>query len=507
MISVSGINCRCRACIIIACLYGLAGSRTLVVSNNIAGQHLSSTSFSSIQSALDNAICGDTVFITGGTYHESLRLAGLDCDAPENTLVICGEDSGSVIIDGRNILPDLFVAANVLNATLKNIVFRNAKNTSLYSEDAAVRLQSSIYNWLNAENLDSIAVYGCRHWRIENVMVENCAGSGLGLVFAEGCTLAHVTAQGNFSTGFAGVHNSNLTFHCCEALGNNPGWPDNPMPGNSWVFRDSPNNRYYASGTHQTGGFKLMYCNEVTIDQCRAENNGGPGCWIDCDNTNIRIQDCMFRFNRNLRIVWEGSGLFCEVNPRGPFRITGSEFLENEGPALHIAESQNISVSGNSIEGYIDLRDYELRAEELGPEYIDRNITITNNSFYDGGINTQLGTDDWTPETAVERNIVINANKWSGGEPWISWGGTMSYGLEAFRTIYGFETGVGVSHRGIHLHDINGFFQAEAEKRFTLQGRMLSLKPVPYRMNRAAGITVTNSIKHKGKAMLLTNFR
>jgi hypothetical protein len=150
-------------------------------------------------------------------------------------------------------------------------------------------------------------------------------------------------------------------------------------------------------------------------------------------------------------------------------------------------------VKGNHVDGYVDFRDYELRVEELGPEYIDRSITISGNTFFNGGINTQLGTGDWTSKTPIDRNIVIDGNEWSGDEPWISWGGVLSYGLEAFRNIYGFETGKApVRHRSYPHNQI--VVPAESERWFTLQGRMLSVPNIAEWQNRMnMGVAVSNS--------------
>jgi hypothetical protein len=351
-----------------------------------------------------------------------------------------GEARDEVVVDGRFELPSLLVARSANHVHLSNVTFRNARNTHFRAQQAAVRLEGYTGDWWNAEHIDTALETGCHGWMIEDVTVEWCAGAGIGLLWTTDCTLRRVTSRSNFTTGFSGAYNANLVLKDCEAVGNNPGWPYNPFEGDPSVNYSSKNGRYYMAGNVEAGGTKFFCTISATLDGFSGCDNNGPGCWFDWLNENVQVVNSTFARNRNMVYEWEGSGLFLEVNPAGPTAVRDNQFESNDGPAILIAESGNIAIEENSIEGYIDFRDMELRVEEHGPGFIVSNVKIERNDFINGWLNTQLGADDWSPDTAAARSIFVDWNRWHGNEPYLSWGNVIYRGLDVMSSEFGFET-------------------------------------------------------------------
>lgn len=82
-----------------------------------------SGNYSTIQSAIDNATIGDTVFIYNGTYYETVHVPV--------SITIMGEQALTTIIDGGFIGHVVDITAN--DVTIQNLTIRNAGTTSGYA--------------------------------------------------------------------------------------------------------------------------------------------------------------------------------------------------------------------------------------------------------------------------------------------------------------------------------------------------------------------------------------
>ncbi len=253
-------------------------------------------------------------------------------------------------------------------------------------------------------------------WYAQDCIVE-CNNAGGMLLHGDNITVQRVTCQYNGFTGIGGTGSNLLVEDCTIHDNNRKGFPI------SW----------------DGGGGKFTHTDHLQVVHHRSYDNTGPGIWLDGTNTNYSIRDSAFIGNHGLRADWEGIGIFVEISP-GPGLISGNMASGNSGSGITLAESQQISVEGNTL--VHNGACIELRAMEGRGNNRLENLMIANNRFgawRNAAIETSLGL--WTPDSINSRKIAADSNIYNPPpqRPLIQWAGHGLADLNDVRSFLGFE--------------------------------------------------------------------
>ncbi len=148
--------------------------------------------FLDIQSAIDAASSGDTVFIQNGMYAPS----GFSAITIEKTIALVGESESGVVIDASSLSSfGLYVQAE--NVLIKSLRVQNAP----------------LFGIVNIEGKAA-------GLSIENVTSNNNGGSGIGLRDVVGVTLKNLTLENNAGNGLSMTSVHNVTVENISTSGN-----------------------------------------------------------------------------------------------------------------------------------------------------------------------------------------------------------------------------------------------------------------------------------------------
>jgi parallel beta-helix repeat protein len=150
--------------------------------------------FNKIQTAIDNASSGDTIFVHEGTYYENISI--------NKSLAILGEDANSTIIDG-------FTYGSVVSIMADNVNFTSftVKNSGTNLYDSAIRIEHSSgivisYNNLS-ENPNGISLYFSSHGTISKNVIASNTFHGIYVYSSEGNTITNNVILGNYAGVYA----------------------------------------------------------------------------------------------------------------------------------------------------------------------------------------------------------------------------------------------------------------------------------------------------------------
>ena len=214
------------------------------------------------------------------------------------------------------------------------------------------------------------------YWVMEDCRIEWNESSGI-KVAGDGVRLIRCRSMHNGFAGIGGLECRDVVLRDCET---------------------SNNNRKGFKPSWEGGGGKWLKTNGLKIINHTAHSNGGPGIWLDWDNTDFEIQGCRVFGNYGVSAAWEGVGIFVEANA-GPGLISNNVVYSNTGAGIGIAESQSIVAANNLLADNgtgIELRAMEGRGEHRNLMRVD----LRNNRFKswrDAAIGLSLGDwpEDW----------------------------------------------------------------------------------------------------------------
>jgi parallel beta-helix repeat protein len=311
-----------------------------------------------------------------------------------------GTDPRTSQVEG-SVRSNLFAPAekdgNVADAkfiVIRDLIFRNAAN---FAQRGGVILGTG--------------------WEAHNCTVEYNNAGGMSLD-GDNILVDHCTLQYNGFCGLSGGGNNN-TIQDCIVRGNN--WKGFPP---DW----------------EGGGGKFCRTNHLRILRHLSYENTGPGLWLDTDNLNYSITDSIFYGNRGLDDDRQGCGIYLEINP-GPGVVSNNICYSNTGGGITLAESADITVTGNSLAG--NGYGIELRNMPDRDNYHLKNIAITGNRFKEwrkGAIGTGLG--NWTNRSAADWAIKMDQDFFDPPRdgPLAYWADKPVADLEAMRSAIGVES-------------------------------------------------------------------
>jgi len=286
--------------------------------------------YPTIQSAINAANPGDTVFVSLGTYYENVIV--------NKTLSLLGENWETTIIDG------------------------NSSGTSIMcSEESDAR----ICNFTIQNGQNGVSLYQTTNITISQNLVQNVSGSG---IFIEDSGQAHVKGNEIVNNG-VGVASWDYVTDCVfeenNIAGNAEGginagesfWLENSIIGNNIT-----DNQYYgislysyhamASGNSIVGnsianneGGILLYssCVNNTVSENNISANAGWGISLESGSSNNTISGNIITDNENGILMNTGMSI-CSNNS-----VVRNKLEANDGYGILLQYAINNSLSGNNI--------------------------------------------------------------------------------------------------------------------------------------------------------------
>ena len=385
-----------------------------------------------IQSLIDNASDGDTIYIPSGIYYENIII--------NKSISLIGEDKNTTIINGG--LSRSVVNINANWVDINGFTLKNSSDE--YGEDAAIILEASystIKNNILVNVSDGIFLSGCHNSIISNLIETERDGAGINLAESSnnlidgnqifysnigillfgywvGCSNNIISNNSFFCTGFLDLgsfydENVNNTFL------------NNSVNGKPFIYLENESNIVIDNAgqiilincenitiknqnlSNTTMGINLDKTNNTFISNCTINANSHDGIWIKGDN-NV-LEHNTFIQNRRWGLFVRGVGN----------KITNNNISENgEIGILHHGEKTIITKStlmknmngillgggdSNKILNNIisNNNEYGLRLYGSGRNLILKNIISHN----ENGIDYD---NFFTSYTVIEENDISN---------------------------------------------------------------------------------------------------
>lgn len=260
------------------------------------------------------------------TEAKALRLRRKD-DAPELVAVItrfC--DRGAFWVDYRS----GEIALKLLDGTdPRGGAAEVSVSSRLFGGDGVkyVRLRHLSFLHCAQRHFQKGAVMADTGWVLEDLDVGYSAGRGVSL--GKAAVVRRVSAHHHGALGFGG--RAELVEDCETS--------DNNTKGGGWL-------------TAENGGWKAVCADGMIVRRHRACRNFGPGIWLDIDNRDCLIDDCVAEDNT-------GSGIFIEISGRNGIRVAGNRCVRNGlapfspwgSAGIKLGESESCTVEGNICVG------------------------------------------------------------------------------------------------------------------------------------------------------------
>lgn len=257
--------------------------------------------YSTIQSAIDVAHSGDTVFVYEGYYCEHI--------AVNKTIQLVGERRNSTIIDGQ--YDKIVISLNADNITFSGFTITNSGG---FFNDAALFVQSNdttisacrIYRsrvGIYITNSSRITISDCLfhtngkslqadHSYFLNILTSEFCYSGIGISLYKSREIRfdHIYAHEN---GIASVINASsdiIITHSASCDNNDNG-------GGIYFYNTHDVIVYNTNAIHSGAGFKLVNSTSISFDSCDLEYNTHFTFWIHDYSSNITINQCTIAHN------------------------------------------------------------------------------------------------------------------------------------------------------------------------------------------------------------------
>ena len=298
-----------------------------------------------LDAAISRAGDGGTVILGDGTYSGGVKVE-------QDGVTIEAENEGKAVVKGKN-GQQLFVAKGGEDVTVRGIVFRGGGQESSDNTKAAVKTGSG--------------------WTVEDCVVEDTAGVGLGM-FGSDVTVRNVIAQDNGRAGIggSGTRDSRLL--------------------------DSVSRRNNGDGESAfAGGGKFTRVDGLLVDGYESYENKGPGLWFDYININVTVRNSEIHNNKNSyrsngKLAAGGTGLFFEISgiqvdnegdqdisKSGKILVENNHFHDNAEQGLLVWGTQNVTIRDNEIEGNKKAQ-ISLRGGRANP-FQTKNIRVEGNDL------------------------------------------------------------------------------------------------------------------------------
>lgn len=352
--------------------------------------------YSTIQSAINNASDGDTIFIYNGMYYEHILI--------NKSISLIGENRDSTIIDGGHQSQISVVRIMTSPFHIGNLTIQNEDWDGIEAGCLGMQYTMSNSTICNCRILKTHT--GVLFWNSSNMLVSNCTIfdnlEGVVLVESKYCRIEHCVLSNRQRCVSLNIGSQSNTVIDCILSGN-----ATEQYGYGIDTYDDNNFISHCLITNEGDGLAI-FSNNTHLDNCSIYNNTGRGICIGEGNYNI-IEDCNVSCNGysddfgSYGIeVFEGSYNFisrCEIsdNSQGGVKFIWlgeqntiiKSTIKHNGHHSHLwgegvrCESSNNIYMNNFIDNYIQAYDLDSNSKwddgNLGNYWNDYSVKDENN--------------------------------------------------------------------------------------------------------------------------------
>lgn len=232
--------------------------------------------FISIQSAINAANPGDTIFVRTGIYHENIFV--------DKTLTLIGEDKDNTIINGIS-----YKDVIEINAPFVNISSFTIQNSGTSGRDAGIQINennSRITDNIIKDNVNGVFAFHSNEHIVSNNIIMNNKDYGIHLYQSHGNSLSN----NKITTNRWGIMLISSAFNVIE---------ENSINSNNimglWLLRGSSHNRIQGNDISENNDFGIclyLFCvnNSIENNVIYGHESYGicNGFFWACDETNIQ---------------------------------------------------------------------------------------------------------------------------------------------------------------------------------------------------------------------------
>lgn len=248
------------------------------------------------------------------------------------------------------------------------------------------------------------------HWQLEDCVFERASGEGLTL-HGDGAVVRRCTIQDNGEVGLGGMPTNALIEDCIVRRNN--------LKGHHCAW--------------EAGGIKLAETDHLRMRRVASYGNAGPGIWLDYNNRDYEVTECICFGNQGITDIDGGSGIFVEVSP-GPGRLEKNTCYSNSGSGIVVAECQQVVLENNTL---VDngcgarFRDIKREGWQM-QDVVFRHNQIKNWREYA----LEIRDGDWDKDAATaaaRKKLVIENNCYDppAHKPFLNWSYTPQTSEEA----------------------------------------------------------------------------
>ena len=269
---------------------------TLNVGNTLFVGGSGDGNYTTIQSAIDAANSGDTVFVYTGVYYENIVI--------EKTIKLDGENRNKTIIDGMNDNIVIHIVSD--NITVSGFSIKNSgglkDNAAMYIHSDNTTISTCIIyrsrtgikiNNSSTTKIDNCIFHtngnGLQAEKSSTITIKNSefchSGIGINLHKSRDILLENVYAHEN---GIASLMNesSDITITHSASCDNN----DNG--GGIYFYSSHDITVNNSNAIHSGAGFKIVNSTSINFHRCNLENNTHFTFWIENNSDTITINKC-----------------------------------------------------------------------------------------------------------------------------------------------------------------------------------------------------------------------
>src|SRR5450432_2241889 len=235
---------------------------------------------------------------------------------------------------------------------------------------------SDVHNGLQNENA-ALRIYG-RNVTLDNVLVENCTGGGIG-IFGSGIILNNPISRNNGHFGIGASAAKNVRINGGEISNNNRGISDPPWKNDSNA-KKIDGDLYVIKPGWEGGGGKWANTDDIIFNGTKSHDNGGPGIWFDISNHAVTFNNVEAYGNVGITNDWLGVGIAIEIS-WGPVVINNCYFHDNTGAGVALWEAEDVKIQSSHFANGLEMRNLKGRAEQHHTFNL-RNIRAAGNIFY-----------------------------------------------------------------------------------------------------------------------------
>jgi len=261
--------------------------------------------YTTIQSAIDNASDGDTVFVYSGTYQEIVDI--------EKAIWLIGEDKNTTILNGQ--------INNGTNIYIKSSDVTVREFTVNYARKNGFGQAIYIWSWNDTQPIENICVSDC-------ILKYNDKGIFYRIVSNLSISYCHI--HNNLDDAIIGGGSSNITVNNCIVNHNGEDL------GGGWV---SPGGiRFY----RHDGG-----CSNVSVFDCIIHDVAGPGINVG-HAENVEIYQ-----NHIFRNSWDGVEFYSFEKPLINLELHHNSIYDNKRRGVLVSDIgiPGLQIHDNNISG------------------------------------------------------------------------------------------------------------------------------------------------------------